>query len=311
MSAMGTVVNETGAGRLLLCFDFEGSYGMPYAAPYNLEESATRITTQLADYDARAVFFVVGQMVEQHPEVIDAIASAGHEIGLHGYRHDDLGSYDSDQLAKFDTDLLRVESLVEGITGSRPRCFRAPYLLGPHFYRAEIYALLRAHGYRWVSNREIRYPVELLRPGRSPLNRAWRLGWRDGDPALFHSRVGLAALNAGLLVKESFGGSLSGRLHWLVNSHPPFLRDGMLEVPLYAPLDCDLVCLPAPQEDTPPEMLSYASAVLRSAVTAPGPLTMVTFHDWIVGSANRLSLLGDVLAAATKNGMSFCESPER
>ena len=289
-------------GRLLVCFDFEGSYGMPHQVPYDLEVGAGLILAKLAEYRARAVFFVVGRMVEEHPEVVRALAAAGHEIGLHGYDHDHLAGYDQQALARLDDDLARVGSLVQEITGMRPRCFRAPYLLAPHFYRPEVYALLKAQGYRWVSNREVRYPVELFRPGRFPLRQAWR-GGSSGAPRMARSRFMLAPLNIGLVSHETFAGSPAGRLRWLLGQRAPFIRDGLVEVPLYAPLDCDLLGLPTPLSNTPSDVLEYARAVVRAAAVAPGTLTMLTFHDWIVSGGNRLVLLGDALAAAREAGM--------
>jgi peptidoglycan/xylan/chitin deacetylase (PgdA/CDA1 family) len=299
---VGTWGPPGGSGRLLVCFDFEGSYGMPYDVAYDLEAGARLILAELTRYQAHAVFFVVGRMVEEHPQVVRALAAAGHEIGLHGYDHDDLAGYNRQGLARLGDDLARVGSLVQEIAGVRPRCFRAPYLLAPRFYRPEVYALLRAQGYRWVSNREIRYPVELFRPGRLPGRPAWR-GRPGGAPPLARNRIMLAPLNAGLVAHETFAGSPAGRLRWLLGQRAPFVRDGLVEVPLYAPLDCDLLGLPTPQSDTPPEMLAYAQAVVRAAAVAPGALTMVTFHDWIITGGNRLVLLGDVLAAARDGGM--------
>ena len=145
-------------GRLLVCFDFEGSYGMPHDVPYDVEERAPTSSSVSSHATRRALFFVVGRLVEDWPDVVRAIAAAGHEIGLHGYEHDDLSRYDAEALTLLDTNLARVCSLVEDITGARPRSFRAPYLLAPHFYRAEVYALLKAQGFHWVSNREVRYP---------------------------------------------------------------------------------------------------------------------------------------------------------
>ena len=115
-------------GRLLVCFDFEGGYGMPHDLPFDLRRSADRILEELARHQAHAVFFVVGRMVEEHPDVVREIAAAGHEIGLHGYEHDDLASYDAEALALLDKNLARVGALLEDIAGARPRCFRAPYL---------------------------------------------------------------------------------------------------------------------------------------------------------------------------------------
>ena len=241
-------------------------------------------------------------MIEEHPQVVCAIADAGHEIGLHGYDHDDLAGYDQQALARLDDNLAKVGSLVQEMAGMRPRSFRAPYLLAPRFYRPEIYALLKAHGYRWVSNREVRYPVELLRPGRFPLREAWRSG-SNTTPRMSRNRLMLALLNPGLVSRETFGASAAHRLKWLLGQRAPFIRDGLVEVPLYAPLDCDLLGLPTPQSDTPPDLLAYARAVVRAAAVAPGALTMVTFHDWIVSGGNRLVLLGDALAAARDGWM--------
>jgi hypothetical protein len=251
-------------GRLLICFDFEGSYGMPHKVPFDIRRSARIILDELERHTVRAVFFVVGRMVEDYPDVVRDIASSGHEIGLHGYEHDDLSAYDAEALALLDKNLARVCSLVQDITGSRPEGFRAPYLLAPHFYRSEVYAMLRAQGFHWVSNREIRYPVELLRPGFFPVPRAWRAS--DGSARLASDRFLLGPLNSGLVTKDTFGGSLKGRLNWLLGHRPPFLRDGMTEIPIYSPLDCDLLGLPKPTDETSPEVLEYTRAVICACI---------------------------------------------
>lgn len=303
------MTNVDSRGRLLVCFDFEGSYGMPYEVPFDVRRSAGLILDELERHAAQAVFFVVGRMVEDHPDVVHDIASAGHEIGLHGYEHDDLANYDAEALALLDKNLARVGSLLEDITGSRPQCFRAPYLLAPHFYRTEVYAMLRAQGFRWVSNREIRYPAELLRPGLFPVRGAWRAS--DGSARLVRNRALLGPLNAGLVAKETFGGSPAGRLRWLLGQRSPFVRDGLAEIPVYAPLDCDLLGLPKPTDDTSPEALAYTKAVVRAAAVTPGRLSMITFHDWIVSGGNRLSLLGDCLAAAHESGADIATIAQR
>jgi peptidoglycan/xylan/chitin deacetylase (PgdA/CDA1 family) len=296
-------------GRLLVCFDFEGAYGMPYDVPFDLRGGARAILDELARQSVQAVFFVVGRMIEDHPEVVRDIAAGGHEIGLHGYEHDHLSRYDTEALDLLDKNLTKVNALLEDITGARARCFRAPYLLSPHFYRAEVYAMLRAQGFQWVSNREVRYPAELLRPGRLPAPGAWRT---TGSTArLNRARMLLGPLNLGLVAKETFAGSPAGRLRWLLGERPPFARDGMMEVPIYAPLDCDLLGLPRPTEDTAPETLAYTRAVVSAAAVTPGRLSMITFHDWIVSGGNRLSLLTNALSTARENGVDIATIAQR
>lgn len=290
-------------GRVLVCFDFEGSYGMPHkGVPYDLARGARSILDELENQQASAVFFIVGRMIEEHPEVVRAIAAAGHEIGLHGYEHDNLARYEAEALALLDQNLARVGSLLEDMTGARPRAFRAPYLLWPNFYRPEVYDILRAQGYRWVSNRHVRNPVELLRPrpGKLPLPYAWRA--LDGSPRLARNRLLTGVLNAQMVMHETFKDSRAARLRWLLGKCDPFTRNGMTEVPVRLPLDCDLIGLPRPSEDTPPVILDYARAVFRDAAAAPGGLTTITFHDWIVSTGNRIVLLRDTLAAARDGG---------
>jgi polysaccharide deacetylase family protein (PEP-CTERM system associated) len=71
---------------------------------------------------AKATFFFLGWIAERMPEVVREVQSAGHEIGSHGYDHrllPDLGQ------AGFALDLERTSAILAGITGERPRSFRA------------------------------------------------------------------------------------------------------------------------------------------------------------------------------------------
>jgi peptidoglycan-N-acetylglucosamine deacetylase len=46
-----------------------------------------KILELLAEYEAQATFFVLGRHAQQYPQLIQAIAAAGHEIGNHTYGH--------------------------------------------------------------------------------------------------------------------------------------------------------------------------------------------------------------------------------
>ncbi len=45
------------------------------------------VLERLSDAGVKATFFVLGQQVDRHPELVARIVSEGHEIGLHGYDH--------------------------------------------------------------------------------------------------------------------------------------------------------------------------------------------------------------------------------
>lgn len=45
------------------------------------------VMQELAKYNAKATFFVVGENVERYPDVVDELLAAGHSIGNHTYHH--------------------------------------------------------------------------------------------------------------------------------------------------------------------------------------------------------------------------------
>lgn len=89
-----------------------------------VEWAVQPILTLLERYGVRATFFVVGEVVRHHPELVRRIYQAGHEIGCHGWSHRPLWSLGPErfaaELAEFDRDAAAVIPLDE-IIG-----FRAP-----------------------------------------------------------------------------------------------------------------------------------------------------------------------------------------
>jgi peptidoglycan/xylan/chitin deacetylase (PgdA/CDA1 family) len=83
-----------------------------------------RILALLAEADARATFFVLGEKVEQHPDVLKELVLAGHSIGVHGYRHDRLYAFNSPVAVA--EDIERVQTVIERAAGARARWFRPP-----------------------------------------------------------------------------------------------------------------------------------------------------------------------------------------
>jgi peptidoglycan-N-acetylglucosamine deacetylase len=78
----------------------------------------------LAAAGATATFFLVGEQVARWPAVAAEIAQAGHQIGLHGYRHRLLLRRSVSELAR---DLDRAFDLIGEVTGREPTCYRPPY----------------------------------------------------------------------------------------------------------------------------------------------------------------------------------------
>ncbi|HSF32856.1 MAG TPA: polysaccharide deacetylase family protein [Candidatus Tectomicrobia bacterium] len=83
-----------------------------------------RILDVLAQFGARATFFVIGKQAEQHPGIIRAIANAGHEVGNHTYGHRPLWLLLPHQTRQ---EIDRGAQVLSTILGEPPRYFRPPW----------------------------------------------------------------------------------------------------------------------------------------------------------------------------------------
>lgn len=86
-------------------------------------ERTAEMLDVLAKLKIAATFFVVGFRAELQPELIKAMASAGHEIENHSYTHANLTTLNADQV---EVELSRCAAAIDSITGRVPRYFRPP-----------------------------------------------------------------------------------------------------------------------------------------------------------------------------------------
>ena len=82
------------------------------------------VLAELERAGARASFFLVGEQVERWPALAREIASAGHEIAIHGYRHRLLLRR---SLRALRDDYARVTDAIASATAVEPRVYRPPY----------------------------------------------------------------------------------------------------------------------------------------------------------------------------------------
>lgn len=71
----------------------------------------------------RGTFFILGEIASAYPFLVRTISSHGHELGVHGYYHDQFFKL---TLNKAREDIYRAKSLIEEISGERIYGFRAP-----------------------------------------------------------------------------------------------------------------------------------------------------------------------------------------
>jgi len=83
-----------------------------------------RILDLLDKYLIKSTFFVPGWTAETYPESVKEIVRRGHEVGVHGYKHENLAQLNS---KKDETEILRKSlDRLQTIVGQKPVGFRAP-----------------------------------------------------------------------------------------------------------------------------------------------------------------------------------------
>ena len=100
-------------GEVLLTFD-DGPH----------PEGTPAVLAELDRVGTSAVFFASGEQAVRYPELVREVAAAGHELGLHGYRHQTRRQWSRGLLA---ADLRRARDAVSAAAGVEPRLYRPPH----------------------------------------------------------------------------------------------------------------------------------------------------------------------------------------
>jgi peptidoglycan/xylan/chitin deacetylase (PgdA/CDA1 family) len=88
------------------------------------EKLTPRLLNLLAAHHIKATFFVIGQNVVDHPEVLQRAAREGHEIANHSWSHPNLGKMSDDAVRR---ELQKTEDAIKAAIGTRPTLLRPPY----------------------------------------------------------------------------------------------------------------------------------------------------------------------------------------
>lgn len=87
------------------------------------EKVTEGVLERLADFKARAAFFVIGKQVENNPDLLLKIIAAGHVVGNHSHTHP--SSYWPEFQSYID-DVEQCNLAMEKVTGQKPALFRSP-----------------------------------------------------------------------------------------------------------------------------------------------------------------------------------------
>lgn len=90
---------------------------------HRVERSTDLLLEWFSNAGHKATFFTLGWVVEQHPQIIRRVAEQGHEVACHSFRHRTV--YEMTP-AEFREDTRRAKTLLEDVSGTPVRGYRAP-----------------------------------------------------------------------------------------------------------------------------------------------------------------------------------------
>jgi peptidoglycan/xylan/chitin deacetylase (PgdA/CDA1 family) len=130
--------------------------------------------------NVKATFFVVGELAEQHPDLIKAEVEGGHGVANHTYHHVNLTRIPNVDVA---TEIQACGDVLKRITGGQPRLFRPP----GGDYDKEVAEAAEALGYTmvlWTDD-----PGDYARPGAKVIEARTLRTVNPGGIILLHDGV--------------------------------------------------------------------------------------------------------------------------
>ena len=95
----------------------------------------TKLLDGLRERGVHATFFLLGQNVEQYPEIVRTMHEDGHLIGNHTYSHMQLTGSNGELFAE---ELKKTDEAIFSITGEHTEYVRPPYGIWDKKYEQEL-----------------------------------------------------------------------------------------------------------------------------------------------------------------------------
>jgi peptidoglycan-N-acetylglucosamine deacetylase len=130
----------------------------------------------------KATFFMIGEQMRNHPEVVKLVTDQGHEIGNHTFTHPKLS-----QLSIHDclNEIEETEKLIEKMAGRKPVIFRPPYF----DYNQDTVSLLQKKKYPMIGALNLE-AQDWEQPGVEHIVQKSREAVKDGSILIFHDGYG-------------------------------------------------------------------------------------------------------------------------
>src|SRR5687768_10536059 len=170
----------------------------PSCLESRVERSVDELLALMGEHDARATFFVVGEVAAAHPAMVRAIAAEGHEVGCHSDRHESVNLQSPDE---FRADVRQAKARIEDALGEPVTGYRAPnFSIGAA--QSWAYRILLEEGFRYDSST---HPILHDRYGQPRAPRFPHEVYREGSDTLVEFPIGTVRI-AGVNLPIGGGG---------------------------------------------------------------------------------------------------------
>src|SRR5438105_2302008 len=141
----------------------------PYIATTFDDGPSATLTPKLLDllaaHHIKATFFVIGENVAEHPEIVARAAEEGHEIANHSWSHPNFGKMSDENVRR---QLQQTDDAIKNATGKRPTLLRPPY------------GSITAREKRWIHDE---FGYEIILWDVDPYD------WKRPGPAVVRARI--------------------------------------------------------------------------------------------------------------------------
>jgi len=117
-------------------FTWVEKYRYLFSGPFNKPEIALtfddgpdevytpQILDRLNTFNVKATFFLLGQNIQEHPDMVRRIVNEGHIVANHSYDHPNFSTV---SLTEFQNQIITTGNLIADLVGYHPTFIRPPY----------------------------------------------------------------------------------------------------------------------------------------------------------------------------------------
>lgn len=139
-----------------------------------------RLLNILKTLDVKATFFVIGEKVDRHPELVEKMVAEGHEVENHSYYHLRMARIPKEMIA---WEIQQGSKAIQRITGKRPLFMRPP---GGEFTPAVASACAKAQSILALWSQD---PADYEQPSHQVITQRLLQTTRSGGVILLHEKV--------------------------------------------------------------------------------------------------------------------------